>query len=94
MPKELNLEQFEQDLSENFSPEQREWLARLLHDHVSGLVTTLSMHIEIVYKMHSRNMMDKLGDEIASLKEEVSAASKHIVGIEKTIRPKREESAE
>lgn len=94
MPKELNFEQFEQDLEETFSPEQREWLARMLHDHVSGLITTLAMQVEIVSKMHARNMTDKIGDEIASLKENFSAASKHIVAIEKTVRPKREESAE
>lgn len=85
MPKELNFEQFEADLEQNFSPEQREWLARLLHDHVSGLVTNISMQVEIVKKMVAREM--DITEELESLKENVSVATQHIVTIEKTIRP-------
>lgn len=92
MPKEINFEDFEQEVGQMLTPEQREWVARLLHDHVSGLVTTISMQVEIVNKMHARGM-DTLGAELASLKENVSSASKHIVAIEKTMRPKREEPA-
>jgi signal transduction histidine kinase len=88
MPKELNLEALEADLEAGFTMEQREWLARLLHDHVSGLVTTLSMQVEIVSKMHQRNM--DLTDELASLKQNVSTATQHIVAIEKAVRPKHE----
>jgi glucose-6-phosphate-specific signal transduction histidine kinase len=90
MPKELNFEEFEQELEEIFSPEQREWLARLLHDHVSGLVTNIAMQVEIVNKMFARNMdVEQISNEATSLKENVSSASKHIVAIEKTIRPKK-----
>jgi hypothetical protein len=60
----------------------------MLHDHVSGLVTTMAMQVEIVNKMRSRGM--DLENELASLKENVSNASKHIVAIEKAMRPKRE----
>jgi signal transduction histidine kinase len=89
MPKELNLEALEADLEAGFTPEQREWLARLLHDHVSGLVTTISMQVEIVNKMHQRSM--DLTDELASLKQNVSNATQHIVAIEKTVRPKQDD---
>jgi signal transduction histidine kinase len=89
MPKEINFDDFEAELEDMFSPEQREWLARLLHDHVSGLVTTMSMQVEIVNKMFARNM--DLGEELASLKLNVSNASKHIVAIEKAVRPKYED---
>ena len=56
MPKEINFEDFEQEVGQMLTPEQREWVARLLHDHVSGLVTTISMQVEIVNKMHARGM--------------------------------------
>lgn len=90
MPKEINFDQLESELTARFSDEQREWLARLLHDHVSGLVTNLSMQIEIVNKMLARQM--DLSEEIASLKANVSAASQHIVAIEKAMRPKQPEA--
>ena len=89
MPKELDLEVFEQELEQIFTPDQRMYIARLLHDHVSGLVTNLATQIEIVRKMVDRDMDYKT--ELASLKENVSAASKHIVGIEKAVRPKTPE---
>ena len=89
MPKELDFEAFEVELSEKFSPEQREWLARMLHDHVSGLVTNLSMQIEIVNKMIARDM--DITEELASMKTNISATSQHIVQIEKAMRPKHEE---
>lgn len=88
MPKELNFEELEAQIEANFSHDQREFIARLLHDHVSGLVTTLAMQVEIVKKMVSRNM--DIAQEVDSLKENMSNASQHIVAIEKAIRVKRE----
>lgn len=85
MPKELNFEQFQQELEVTFTPEQREWIAKLLHDHVSGLVTNIVLQVEIVNKMVARNM--DIMAELASLKENVSNASAHIVAIEKAMRP-------
>lgn len=87
MPKELDLDVLETELDTNFSPEQREWIARLLHDHVSGLVTALAMQVEIVKKMLERDM--DLTDEVASLKDNMRNAAEHIKGIESTIRPKQ-----
>lgn len=89
MPKEINWENFEEEVSEIMSPEAREWVARLLHDHVSGLVTNLAMQVEIVRKMMARDM--PIQEEMESLKENVSNASTHIKGIEKAIRPPRPE---
>jgi|GEM_PF-3720129 len=89
MPKELDLDALEADFDTNFSPEQREWLAHLLHDHVSGLVATLAMQVEIVKKMLDRDM--DLNDEVMSLKENMRNAAEHIKGIETVIRPKRGE---
>lgn len=89
MPKELDLNELADQFSEGFSPEQREFLARLLHDHITGLVTTLSMQVEIVSKMVARGM--DITDELISLKENVSNAGSHIRGIETTIRPPYED---
>ena len=92
MPKEIDFEEFEIEVGEVLADDQREWLARVLHDHVSGLITNMSMQVEIINKMIARDM-DIVG-EVASLKENVSAASRHIVAIEKTVRPKVEEPEE
>lgn len=88
MPKEIQWETFEDEIAEALTPEAREWVAHLLHDHVSGLVTNLAMQVEIIHKMMSRDM--PIQEELASLKENVSAASTHIKTIEKMIRPPRE----
>jgi glucose-6-phosphate-specific signal transduction histidine kinase len=88
MPKEIQWETFEDEIAEALTPEAREWVARLLHDHVSGLITNLAMQVEIISKMMSRDM--PIQDEMVSLKENVSAASNHIKTIEKMIRPPRE----
>ncbi|NJL95132.1 MAG: hypothetical protein HC915_16140 [Anaerolineae bacterium] len=89
MPKDLDFAHFEAELAATFSPEQREWIARLLHDHVSGLVTNISMQVEIVTKMINRGM--DIQEEVASLKENVKNATQHIVAIEKSMRPRRPE---
>ena len=89
MPREYNPEQLQQEMDELLTPESREWLASLFHDHVSNLVTNLSMQIEILNKMHQREM--DLEEEIASLKTNVGNAASHIVGIEKIIRAYRQE---
>jgi hypothetical protein len=88
MPREIDFDAFEEEVGAHFTPPQREWIARLLHDHVSGLVTTLAMQVEIINKMVSRNM--DISEELASMKVNVSAAAQHIVEIEKRIKPKTE----
>ena len=88
MPKELDFDRLATDLEKGFSPEQREWIARLLHDHVSGLVTNIAMQVEIVNKMMAREM--DITDELASLKAHVSDATQHIVQIERVMRPHRD----
>lgn len=87
MPKEIDWGTFEDEIAEALTPQAREWVARLLHDHVSGLVTNLAMQIEIINKMMAREM--PIEDEFVSLKENVSNASSHIKTIEKMIRPPR-----
>lgn len=89
MPKEINWDIFEEEISTTLTPEAREWVARLLHDHVSGLVTNLAMQVEIINKMKAREMPTE--EEFASLKENVSNASNHLKDIEKAIRPPRPE---
>lgn len=89
MPKELNPEEFEAEIAANLTPEAREWVARLLHDHVSGLITSLTMHVEILKKMIEREM--DIEEELASLRQETSEASQHIKMIEMTIRPKADD---
>jgi archaellum component FlaC len=84
MPREIDFEAFEHQLGEMLSREQLEWLAMLLHDHVSGLVGNIAIQTEVVNKMLERDM--DIRDEFASLKENVGAASRHIVEIEKRIR--------
>ena len=85
MPKEIDFEAFEEEISQVLDPDQREWVARLLHDHVSGLVTNLAMQVEIVNRMIANDM--DIMDELASLKENVSITSAHIVEIERIVRP-------
>jgi len=88
MPKEIDFEALEAEIGELLSYDQRQWLARLLHDHVSGLVTNLAMQIEIINKMISREM--DITEELASLKQNISTASAHIVEIERVVRPPSE----
>jgi signal transduction histidine kinase len=88
MPREVDFEALEEEIAEVLNYDQRQWLARLLHDHVSGLVTNLAMQIEIVNKMIERDM--DITDELASLKENVSNTSAHIVEIERVVRPASE----
>ena len=85
MPKDVDFEALEEEIAEVLNPDQRRWLARLLHDHVSGLVTNLAMQIEIVNRMIANDM--DFAAEMASLKEHVSATSAHIVEIERIVRP-------
>jgi signal transduction histidine kinase len=85
MPKEVDFDALEEEIAEMLDYDQRQWLARLLHDHVSGLVTNLAMQIEIVNKMIERDM--PIDEEMASLKENISATSAHIVEIERIVRP-------
>lgn len=85
MPKEVDFEALEEEIAEILEPDQRRWLARLLHDHVSGLVTNLAMQIEIVNKMIDNDM--DITDELASLKKNISTTSAHIVEIERIVRP-------
>lgn len=84
MPREIDFEAFEQQLGEMLSTEQLAWLAMLFHDHVSGLVGNVAIQVEVVNRMLEREM--DIGDELASLKENVGAASRHVVEIEKCIR--------
>ena len=77
MPRELDFEAFEHELSTAFSPEQREWLAMLLHDHVSGLISNIAIQVDIVDRMLDRDM--DIREEFASLKENVRAASEHLI---------------
>ena len=84
MPRELDFEAFEHELNTAFSPEQREWLAMLLHDHVSGLISNIAIQVDIVDRMLDRDM--DIGEEFASLKENVRAASEHLVAIEMSVR--------
>jgi signal transduction histidine kinase len=85
MPRETDFEALEEEIAEVLDPEQRRWLARLLHDHVSGLVTNLAMHIEIVNKMIANDM--DITEEMAALKKNISTTSAHIVEIERIVRP-------
>ena len=85
MPKEIDWDVLEEEIAEVLDPDQRQWLARLLHDHVSGLVTNLAMQVEIVSKMIDRDM--DITEEVASLKMHVSETSQHIVSIERVVRP-------
>lgn len=89
MPKELDPERFAAEIAEVLSDDQREWLARMLHDYVSGSVANIAMHVEIVKKMVDRDMAIK--DEVASLKSDVSAITQQIVMIEKIVRPKHDD---
>jgi signal transduction histidine kinase len=87
MPKEINFDQFAQEVEAVLSPEQRDWLARLLHDHVSNLFTAMSMQVEIISKMTARQM--DTTEELASLKHNMSTATQHIIAIEKAVRPSK-----
>ncbi len=90
MPKEVDYDELEAILNQYFNDKQREWVARLMHDHVSGLVTNLAMQIEIVKKMIDRGMdMDAIAGEVDDLKTNISNTSSHIVQIERAIMPPR-----
>jgi hypothetical protein len=84
MPREIDFDALEHQLGEMLSGEQLEWLAMLLHDHVSGLIGNLAIQIEVVHRMLDRDM--DVREEFASLKENVGAAARHIVEIEKRVR--------
>lgn len=85
-----DFEELEEILNLYFSPPQREWFARLMHDHISNPIATMGMQIEVIYKMINRGM--DISDELEELKRNVSRTSKHIVEIEKVMRPKTDDA--
>jgi hypothetical protein len=84
LPKEIDFDKFEEEIGTILSQEQREWLAMLLHDHVSGVVANLALHVELIDRMLDRDM--DIRDEFTSLKEGVRVGTRHIAAIEKSVR--------
>lgn len=88
MPAELNIEQLAADLDAYFTPDQRLYISRLLHDHVSNPVLALSMQVEIIKKMIARQM--DITDELAHLQGHVTEIGNHVKALEITIKPPSE----
>jgi hypothetical protein len=84
MPRKIDFAEFEQEVGTVLSAEQREWLARVLHDYVSGPVSTIVMHVELIDRMLEREA--DIRDEFASLKKNVGAAAKQVAAIEASLR--------
>lgn len=84
MRADFDFEELERELDTIMTKEQRDWLAMLLHDHVSGLVANIGLQVEVIHRMMARDM--DISEEFASLKENVRTASKHIAAIEMSVR--------
>jgi len=84
MPLEMDFAEFQQEVGAMLSPEQREWLARLLHDHVNGPISSVVMHFELIDRMMEQGM--DIRDEMALLKASLRSTANHLGEIQMSIR--------
>ncbi len=70
--------------------EARRWLADLLHDHLGGRITNLSLQAEIVLKAWERNPEMALS-EMQDLKSRLDEVSAFLVDLVRTVTPPAED---
>ncbi len=90
MAKTFDPDELRRQINEYLSPEARRWLADLLHDHLGGRVTNLSLQAEIVLKAWERRP-DMALTEMQDLKKRLDEASAFLVELVRTVTPSSEE---
>ena len=76
--------QLENELATVLTADQRQWLAILLHDHVSGLFSTIALHTELLHRMLARDA--DITEEFALFRQDVRAAADHIHALQESLR--------
>lgn len=88
MAQPLEPEELERQIAEHLSPEGRQWLADLLHDHLGGRITNLSLQAEIVLRAWERNP-EMAHEEMQALKTHLDDASAFLVNLVRSVTPSK-----
>jgi len=89
MAKELDQHDLEQQIEAHLGLDARQWLADLLHDHVSHHITNSSLQAEIVLRAWEKRPEMALA-EMQDLKAKLDAASTFLVNLVRTVTPPAE----
>lgn len=90
MAEALDPEILRQQVDEHLSPTARRWLADLLHDHLGGRITNLSLQAEIVLRAWERKPAMAYA-EMQDLKKRLDEASAFLVELVRTVTPSHDE---
>ena len=86
MAKSIDPEELQEQIAEHLSPEARRWLADLLHDHLGGRITNLSLQSQIVLRAWDRNP-DMAHSEMQDLKARMDEVSAFLVQLVRLVTP-------
>jgi signal transduction histidine kinase len=86
MAKTLDPGELQRELNEYLSTDGRRWLADLLHDHLGGRVTNLSLQAEIVLRAWEKRP-DMALTEMQDLKKRLDEVSGFLVGLVRAVTP-------
>lgn len=89
MAKTLDLDELIQQIEEYLPPESRLWLADLLHDHLGGRITNLSLQAEIVLRAWEPRP-DMALEEMRALKSSLDDVSAFLVNMVRAVTPSSE----
>jgi len=90
MAQVVDPQELEAEIAEHLSPEARMWLADLLHDHLGGRITNLSLQAEIVLKAWDRNL-EMAHTEMQDLRQKLDEVSAFLVALVRTVTPPKED---
>ncbi|MBN1967131.1 MAG: histidine kinase dimerization/phosphoacceptor domain-containing protein [Anaerolineae bacterium] len=93
MAESLTPEALRAEIEAHLSPEARRWLADLLHDHLGGRITNLSLQAEIVLRAWDA-APDMARSEMEELRERLKTASVFLVDLVRTVTPPADDAAE
>lgn len=82
----LSPEALQAQLEQHLSVEGRQWLADLLHDHLGGRITNLSLQAEIVLRAWEAKP-EMARDEMEDLRQRLSEVSAFLVDLVRTVTP-------
>ncbi|GAB4527269.1 MAG: hypothetical protein Kow0063_02350 [Anaerolineae bacterium] len=89
MAEALDPEVLQQQVDEYLSPAARRWLADLLHDHLGGRITNLSLQAEIVLRAWERKP-EMAYTEMQDLKRRLDEASAFLVALVRAVTPSQD----
>lgn len=86
MAKDLNPEEFQQQIAQYLSPEARCWLANALHDYLGGRITNLGLQAEIILRAWEKRP-DMALTEMRDLKKNLDTVSSFLVEMVRLVTP-------